>query len=285
MRHRFLAALATVPLIALGTGAAPASTGSASASASAESAESAARVRYVSLGDSFSSGSGAGDYDPDSGLCRRSANSHPALWARANHPATFTYDACGGAVTDDVVERQIPDALNDDTSLITITAGGTDAGFEAAVVNCIVAGSAAESCNRVLDEAGRYVDQELPGKLMRTYDTIRAAAPDAEVFVAGYPHLFELGRPLGCGVVEWRRKRMNQLVDHLDEIIQEQAENVGFGYVEVRDTFAGHGVCAAGGVGREWITRIVPANTWQSYHPNRRGQSLGYLPALTAAIG
>lgn len=276
MRHQLLAALVTVPLITFGAdaGAVPATARPA-----------ATQVNYAALGDSFSSGSGAGDYDPDSGLCRRSANSHPILWARANRPDGFRYAACGGAVTDDVVARQVPDALDGDTTLVTVTIGGNDAGFEAAVVNCFVVGSEAEDCNRVLDDAGRIIDQRLPGKLAWTYGAIRDAAPAAEVLVAGYPHLFEPGHPFGCGVAEWRRDRMNLLADHINTVIREQAENAGFRYVDVRDVFAGHGVCAPGGIQREWITRIMPTNTWQSYHPNRRGQSSGYLPALSAAIG
>lgn len=78
---------------------------------------------------------------------------------------------------------------------------------------------------------------------------------------------------------------MNLLTDHLNTVIKEQAEKAGFRYVDVSAAFAGHGVCAPGGIQREWVTRIVPMDAWQAYHPNKRGQNLGYLPALTAAIG
>ncbi|MGV9772914.1 SGNH/GDSL hydrolase family protein [Streptosporangium sp. NPDC003464] len=269
MRHQFLAVLATTPLIASG----------------AASAGPVAAEHYAALGDSFSSGSGAGDYDPDSGLCRRSANSYPVLWARAQRPDTFEYGACGGAVTDDVVYRQIPDALSDDTTLVTLTIGGDDAGFEAAVVDCVVADGDAGDCERALGDAGRFTEQELPGKLAWTYRAVRAAAAEAEVLVVGYPRLFEPDHTPDCAVAEWRRRGVNQLADRVNAVIREQAGSAGFHYVDVREAFAGHGVCALGGIGREWVTRITPDDAWQSYHPNKRGQSSGYLPAVASAAG
>ena len=39
---------------------------------------------YVALGDSYSSGVGAGSYDDASGDCRRSNVAYPVLWANAN---------------------------------------------------------------------------------------------------------------------------------------------------------------------------------------------------------
>ena len=59
----------------------------------------AAAVNYVALGDSYSSGLGAGDYLSSSGSCDRSADAYPEQWAAANSPATFTSAACSGATT------------------------------------------------------------------------------------------------------------------------------------------------------------------------------------------
>lgn len=316
MRHHLLAALVTAPLITFGIGTGPATADSVPAPdvpaavsapvtlpapaavpaaplpapaaplpAPAVPAVGSGAVHYAALGDSFASGSGAGNYDPFSGLCRRSGNSHPILWARSHRPDSFEYDACGGAVTEDVVKNQIPDALDDSTTVVTLTIGGNDADFESAIVKCVVVDSDPDECNRVLDRSGRFIDQALPGKLAWTYGAISESAPQAKVFVTGYPHLFELGRSLGCGVAEWRRQRMNLLVDHLNTVIKEQAEKSGFRYVDVSAAFAGHGVCAPGGIQREWVNRIVPTDAWQSYHPNKRGQYWGYLPAVTTAIG
>ncbi|CAM5739447.1 hypothetical protein SMICM304S_00663 [Streptomyces microflavus] len=40
-------------------------------------------VDYVALGDSYSSGVGAGSYDSASGDCKRSTRAFPRLWANA----------------------------------------------------------------------------------------------------------------------------------------------------------------------------------------------------------
>lgn len=65
-------------------GAALALTGAGIANADS----SAAAVDYVALGDSYSSGVGAGSYDGSS--CKRSSRAYPALWAAANSPPRST---------------------------------------------------------------------------------------------------------------------------------------------------------------------------------------------------
>ncbi|NEE11464.1 lipase, partial [Streptomyces sp. SID7499] len=65
----------------------------------ASAADSAAAGGYVALGDSYSSGVGAGSYLSDSGDCRRSTKAYPYLWQAANSPASFDFVACSGATT------------------------------------------------------------------------------------------------------------------------------------------------------------------------------------------
>ncbi len=43
-------------------------------------ASAAADFGYVALGDSYSSGVGAGNYDSGSGNCKRTSRAYPALW-------------------------------------------------------------------------------------------------------------------------------------------------------------------------------------------------------------
>ena len=90
----------------------------------------ASGVRYVALGDSYSSGVGAGNYYSSSGSCKRSASAYPVRWADSNSPASFTSVACSGATTSDVLSGQVS-ALSARTTLVSITIGGNDAGFPA----------------------------------------------------------------------------------------------------------------------------------------------------------
>jgi hypothetical protein len=87
----------------------------ASTAASAQSS-----VHYVALGDSYSSGLGAGSYLPASGSCDESTKAYPALWAGANQPASYVSEACAGATTSDVINSQVS-ALSAATTLVSIT--------------------------------------------------------------------------------------------------------------------------------------------------------------------
>ena len=49
-------------------------------------AQAAAAVHYVALGDSYSSGVGAGSYISSSGDCKRSTKAYPQLWAQRPLP-------------------------------------------------------------------------------------------------------------------------------------------------------------------------------------------------------
>src|SRR5579875_1240889 len=100
----------------------------------------AATVNYVALGDSYSSGVGAGSYISSSGSCDRSTKAYPALWAAANHPTSYTSVACSGAKTTDVIANQLP-ALSSSTTLVSITVGGNDENFSTIMEDCVIYGT------------------------------------------------------------------------------------------------------------------------------------------------
>ncbi|MFE2248002.1 lipase, partial [Streptomyces lavendulae] len=52
---------------------------------------------YVALGDSYSSGVGAGNYDSSSGNCKRTSRAYPALGGAAPPPPTVSVAASAGA--------------------------------------------------------------------------------------------------------------------------------------------------------------------------------------------
>src|ERR1700723_4757992 len=93
--------------------------------AASPAAKATAVVNYVALGDSYSSGLGAGDYISSSGSCDRSTNAYPEQWAAANSPTAFTSVACAGATTTDVINSQVS-ALSTSTTLASLTIGGHD---------------------------------------------------------------------------------------------------------------------------------------------------------------
>jgi len=236
-------------------------------------------VNYVALGDSYSAGVGTGVYDPASGDCSRSPLSYPPLWASEHHPASFQFVACSGATTGDVRGRQVA-ALDPGTDLVTITIGGNDAGFGSVLRTCTV-GPSDSACVAAVDTAEEFARTELPGRLAQTFSAIRNAAPRAHVVVLGYPRLFELtpgcSDPLAPNLT--RRTKLDEGADVLNSVIYKTVvQQPGFGFVDVRDRFAGHSVCSAD----PWINGPSVPSFVGPYHPNQQGYRDGYLTALDA---
>ncbi|MBG0856476.1 SGNH/GDSL hydrolase family protein [Streptomyces spinoverrucosus] len=243
-------------------------TGAASAQASE-----AAATGYVALGDSYSSGVGAGSYISSSGDCKRSTRAYPYLWAAANSPSSFNFTACSGARTDEVLASQLA-PLNTSTGLVSISVGGNDAGFADVMTTCVLQSDSA--CVSRINTARAYVDTTLPGKLDNVYSAIRSKAPSAHVVVLGYPRFYKLGQSC-LGLSETKRKAINDASDHLNTAIEKRALNHGFTFGDVRSTFTGHEICS----GASWLHSVNWLNIGESYHPTANGQSGGYLPVLS----
>lgn len=236
-------------------------------------------VNYVALGDSYSAGVGTGVYDPASGGCARSPLSYPPLWAAEHNPASFRFVACSGATTGDVRGSQIT-ALGPGTNLVTITIGGNDAGFGDVLRTCTVAATDS-MCLAAVDAAEQFARTQLPGRLAKVYTAIRGAAPRARVIVLDYPRLFELtpgcADPLAPNLT--RRAKLNEGADVIDSVIYKTVvQQPGFAFVDVRDAFAGHGVCSPD----PWINGPSVPTFIGPYHPTQRGYRNGYLAALDA---
>ncbi|GAA4667056.1 SGNH/GDSL hydrolase family protein [Amycolatopsis dongchuanensis] len=255
--RRTFAALTAAVLVALGfTTAAQADT-----------------VDYVALGDSYSAGVGAGSYT--NADCKRSSVAYPELYAQ-NSGAKLNFQACTGATTTDVTAKQL-DALSASTALVSISVGGSDAGFTDVMQECVLGGDAA--CQAAVDKAVDYVHNTLPGQLDGLYSAIRVKAPQAKVVVLGYPHIYQLGTSCAFAPSDGSRGLINGAADELDAVIGKAAANAGFAFADVRPAFTGHEACAS----EAWLNNVVfPLD--ESFHPNVTGQASGYYPAFTGAL-
>ncbi|MGC9499145.1 SGNH/GDSL hydrolase family protein [Streptomyces sp. WG7] len=243
--------------------------------ATAQAAQPAAAEGYVALGDSYSSGVGAGSYIGSSGDCKRSTKAHPYLWAAANSPSTFHFTACSGARTGDVLAGQLG-PLSSTTGLVSISVGGNDAGFADVMMTCVLQSDS--TCLSRIATAKAYVDSTLPGNLDSVYSAIRSKAPAAHVVVIGYPRFYQLGTSC-IGLSETKRKAINDAADHLNTAIAKRAADHGFTFGDVRPPFTGHEICS----GSSWLHSVNWLNIGESYHPTAAGQSGGYLPVLNSA--
>ena len=235
-------------------------------------AQAAPAVHYVALGDSYSSGVGAGS---TSGSCVQSPNAYGPLWAKANSAASFTFAACSGARTSDVISSQLS-SLSASTTLVSITIGGNDAGFSSVMETCVL--KSTSSCESAVSTAEAYVNNTLPGQLNTTLADIRAHAPNAKVIVVGYPDFYDLNARLCLGLSGADHQALDGAANDLDGVLQAAATNNGDSFADVRPAFSGHELCDGAG----WLNSVtLPIDN--SYHPTATGQKDGYLPVFTAA--
>ncbi len=174
---------------------------------------------YAALGDSYSSGEGAGSYDPSTDRatdrCHRSSAAYPERIAsadRGRRPLTFV--ACSGATTYDVshpnhlfpTEPAQQDALSPLNRKVSLTIGGNDLGFADVLSACLaVPGRDGRGCSkdpRVTGLVGARLaalsgqgSAPAPGGLPITpvatvLADLHARAPRARIFVGAYPELF-----------------------------------------------------------------------------------------------
>ena len=235
-------------------------------------ANAALTVRYVALGDSYSSGVGAGG---TSGSCGQSPHAYPKLWAVSNSVASFTFAACSGARTNDVIGSQLS-SLSSATTLVSITIGGNDAGFSSIMETCVL--KSTSSCENAVAAGEKYATGTLPGLLDTMLADIRAHAPNAKVIVLDYPDFYDLSARFCIGLSGADHRALDAGINVLDGVIQAAAVTEGDTFADVRAQFAGHELCDWGG----WLTSVtLPIGN--SYHPTAAGQQGGYLPAFAAA--
>jgi lysophospholipase L1-like esterase len=245
----------------------------------ATAAQAAGTANYVALGDSYSSGLGAGDYVSSSGSCDRSTKAYPEQWADANAPGSFVSVACSGATTADVLSSQVS-ALSASTTLVSITIGGNDAGFSSVMETCVLLPTS--SCLNAVAAAEAFIATQLPGRLDQTLQTIAADAPNATVVVLDYPDLYDLSKSGTCiGLSTSDRIALDQGADELDGAIQAAALANGDTFADVRGQFAGHEICDS----NSWLHSVDIFAISSSYHPTAAGQDRGYLPVFTKAAG
>jgi lysophospholipase L1-like esterase len=239
----------------------------------------ASSVSYVALGDSYSSGLGAGDYISASGSCDRSNKAYPEQWAGSHSPASFVSVACAGATTTDVINGQVS-ALSASTTLVSITIGGNDAGFSSVMETCVLRSTS--TCLSAVATAKDFAIHTLPRLLANTLQAIHAHAPNARIVLLGYPELYDLSKSSTCiGLSTRDRTALNDGADALDNTLQAAAAGNNAVWADVRGQFAHHEICDSG----SWLHSVNLLALSSSYHPTGSGQILGYLPVFAGLAG
>jgi len=241
-------------------------------------------VKYVALGDSYSSGTGTRSFYESN--CQRSVYAYPYLLHEAHPSWTFVNATCSGATTSSLLSSQVG-SVTSDTNWVTYTIGGNDAGFADVITECALPGWASD-CNGAIDEAQEVIEDDLPGRLDAVNEAIAAAAPNAEVVVLDYPRLFN-GED--CNAFTFfsasEENRLNETADLLKEEISAATTRAGsnFTFGNVIPSFLGHAVCDGGsGSSTEWINGLSNP-VGESYHPKVSGHASGYYPVVHGITG
>ncbi|KAI2733367.1 CAZyme family GH135 [Penicillium roqueforti] len=197
-------------------------------------------TKMAAIGDSYSAGIGAGGRLGSYGdwACSRYDNAYPYLIhtdERLGDQAarTFQFESCSGAVTSDVLEKQIP-ALNADQQVILLSAGGNDVELSNILNHCIfrwasftpdevdVARLAANETTFFWKDSFNWENLALgcAGQLARTQemiaddafgkslDTVITAAKlklasDGMIYYTGYAKFFAEDLTSACDDVSW----------------------------------------------------------------------------------
>jgi hypothetical protein len=276
---------------------------------------------YIALGDSFSSGEGVPPFEtgtdiPGVNTCHRSTVAYPQLIAGSspNIPSLGTdgFRACSGAVTTNVTDLaqwnesiQLdwwPDAT---TQVVTLTIGGNDIGFADFAKACVNTQSSCAINSAAYNTALGKINNELPAKLEATYKRILAYAPNAQIYVIGYPQVAPVKVStdpldpeciyLADGGTRWSEAQaVRDITTKLNAKVQTKvndvrAMNVDYQrlhFVEVNGSgspFSGHEVCGTSGTSFFLNVDQVVNNMAYVFHPNALGQE-AYAELVEAAI-
>lgn len=251
---------------------------------------------FVALGDSYSSGEGNPPFQAGTNgggdFCHRSDAAYSEVIGSALGLNPLFY-ACSGAVTSDITSTthfteppQITrDGVDANTSLLTMTIGGNDAGFSGVLKSCIEQKLKADAFNALIGQIAVWlglgkdpscahsssftssVDAQIrnvfwPVKLTEL-SLLSATDPNqTSIIVADYPRLFPTSSDdQGCASLSFLFTKddmnwMNGEGDVLDGVLREAAGEAGVNFVDVRDAFAGHEVCT----GDPWVNGLSIAS-------------------------
>ncbi|MDN3356391.1 SGNH/GDSL hydrolase family protein [Actinomadura sp. DC4] len=250
---------------------------------------SAAGAKYVALGDSMASGPLIPDITGNVG-CGRSTHNYAHELAATLGAASLRDVTCSGAETSHMTAPQplsvagvstgtAPpqfDALSADTTLVTLTIGGNDAGLVGIAEDCVNLDPTATPCKKRytaggVDQVAQRVDAVGP-RLAAVLDGIHARSPQARVVVTGYGLYI---KPHGCWPVQpvlpVDADYLQGNVHRLNNVVAAQAAAHNATYVDVEAPSVGHDSCQSASA--RWVEGYVPLNPAAPLHPNQRGEA------------
>ncbi len=250
-------------------------------------ASAGASIDYVALGDSFSAGPFIGTMRTDPSGCARSRDNYPAFLADWLGVKTYTDVTCSAAVTADLYAPMTLldgtttgpqlDALSADTDLVTLGIGGNDFGIYSALIQC--QDGAACAVDELSADAARVA-----ARITQAVRRIQKAAPDATVYVVGYPDILPTeGACRAVGVPADVLGPVAEIADELNASLKKGAAGAGASYVDMAAVSEGHDVCAKG---KAWVNGPrFRAGIAAPFHPKINGMRAVARQVYTSITG
>ncbi|WP_104168070.1 SGNH/GDSL hydrolase family protein [Arthrobacter sp. SX1312] len=241
-------------------------------------------LSYVALGDSYASGFGAGSYV---NACGQTPLGLPGILDTKKQVDLVADATCAGATVavepggaldlpEQVARAVASGALSPSTDLVTVSAGGNDAGFGQVAGVCATRPTA--ECEQFIAVQNATALPALERALDALYGTIGSAAPCATVVVTGYPHLFSPEEETPVLLPVASQTAFNEGTDAVNTVIRSRAEAHGFTFVDLVQKFEGHGL----GSTDPWIT--FEPGAADNLHPTAEGYRSGYFPAVRSSV-
>ena len=256
---------------------------------------------YAALGDSYTSGPLIFPHDTSRVPlgCGQSQRNYPHLVARRLGVAELRDVSCGGASIDqftvphDVVTGINPpqfDVLGADVDVVTIGMGGNDVGFVGLAFDCVrlLPQPLSEPCTPQLAPGEPDPTQQRIAhtaiQLADALDTVAELAPNALVYVVGYPTaLPDDGR--GCWpyvpILDVDMPYLVARFKEMNAMLEEVAVSKGVTYIDLYTPSIGHDVCQLPTVA--WVNGMVLVPLSFPAHPNGIGMRR-LAPVVASAI-
>ena len=230
-------------------------------------------IDYVALGDSFSAGPFIASMRTDPQGCARSRSNYPAFLADWLDVASYTDVSCSAAVTADLYApmRMFDgnttgpqlEAVSADTDLVTIGIGGNDFAIYDSLIRC--QDGAACPVEELKADA-----RKVAGRIEQAVSRIQHAAPEATVYVVGYPDILPTeGTCNAVGVSAEVLGPVTDIAGLLNASLEKGATAAGASYIDMEAISEGHDVCAKG---RAWVNGPrFRAGVAAPFHPKING--------------
>lgn len=206
-------------------------------------------AEYVAMGDSYVAGPGIAPADSTQPRCFRSKANWPNLLAEAEGLQLLDV-ACSGATTETATDGLGPDvppqldALDADTSVVTVGLGGNDGNLFSSLVQACA--TTAATCRQYVDQQAPDVLSAITDHVADLLDQVAETSPDARIALVGYLRLApETGTCTTLGVPADAADDARRIEQGLEDALSAASAAADVPFVSMREVSRGHDACAS----------------------------------------